>query len=59
MEKALIPTAWHPSRWWDWYVPEEEKRDTEKIFFLTVRYAEIKNVLIKEDVEIWSKRGYN
>ena len=27
--------------------------------FLTIWYAEIKNVLIKEDVEIWSKRGYN
>ena len=27
-------------------------------FFLTIRYAEMKNVL-KKDVEIWSKRGYN
>ena len=27
--------------------------------FLTIWYAEIKNVLIKEDVKIWSKRGYD
>ena len=25
----------------------------------TIWYTEIKNVLIKEHVEIWSKRGYN
>ena len=37
--------------------PEDEKKETEKIF-LTIWYAEIKNVLIKEDVEIWSKGGY-
>ena len=24
----LMPVAWHPSRWWNWCVPEEEKRET-------------------------------
>ena len=28
-------------------------------FFLTTWYAEIINVLIQENVETWSKRGYN
>ena len=26
---------------------------------MTISYAEIQNVLIKKDVEVWSKRGYN
>ena len=21
--------AWNPSRWWDWCVPEDEKKETE------------------------------
>ena len=27
-----MPIAWHPSRWWDWCVPNEEKEETEKLF---------------------------
>ena len=27
-----MPTAWHPSRWWDWCVPEDEKKDSEKMW---------------------------
>ena len=27
--------------------------------FRIIWYPEIENVLVKEDVEIWSKRGYN
>ena len=30
-----MPIAWHPSRWWDWCVPKDEKKETENIFFLT------------------------
>ena len=29
IKKELIPVSWHPSRWWDWCVPEDEKRKTE------------------------------
>ena len=25
IEEDLIPIAWHPSRWWDWCVPEDGK----------------------------------
>ena len=24
--------AWHPSRWWDWCIPEDEKQETEKLW---------------------------
>ena len=62
----------HKSRWCLKYVPDHLK--TEEMYnkavstdvqlvaeksFLTIWYAEIKNVLIKEDVKIWSKRGYD
>ena len=55
IKEDLALVAWHPSRWWKWCVPEDDKKETEK-FFLTTWYTEIKNV---EDVEIWSKIGYN
>ena len=32
IEKELMPIAWHPSRWWDWYVPKDEKKETEKLW---------------------------
>ena len=25
-KKELLPTAWHPSRYWDWCMSEDEKR---------------------------------
>ena len=30
IKEMLMPTAWHPSRWWDWCVPENEKKYPEK-----------------------------
>ena len=32
IKEELMPIAWHPSRWWDWCVPEDEKRDTEALW---------------------------
>ena len=32
IKKELLPVVWHPSRWWDWCVPEDEKKETEKIW---------------------------
>ena len=29
IKKELMPIAWHPSRWWDWCVPEDEKKETK------------------------------
>ena len=31
MERELIPIAWHPSRWWNWCMSEDEKKGTEKL----------------------------
>ena len=33
IKKELMPIAWHPSRWWDWCVSEDEKKETETFFF--------------------------
>ena len=27
IKDELMPIAWHLSRWWDWCVPEDEKKD--------------------------------
>ena len=31
IEEELMRTACHPSRWWDWCMPEDEKKQTEKL----------------------------
>ena len=31
IKEELMPIAWHPSRWWDWSVSEDEKQETEKL----------------------------
>ena len=30
-----MPIAWHSSRYWDWFMTEDEKRDAEKFWALT------------------------
>ena len=32
IKKELMPIAWHPSRWWDWCIPEDEKQEREKLW---------------------------
>ena len=33
IKEELMPITWHPSRWWDWCVPnDEKKRETEKLW---------------------------
>ena len=32
IKKELIPIAWHPSRYWDWCMPEDEKKEAEKLW---------------------------
>ena len=29
IKKELMLIAWHPSRWWDWCLDEDEKKETE------------------------------
>ena len=32
IKEELMPIAWHPSRYWDWCMSEDEKKETEKTF---------------------------
>ena len=32
VKEELMPIAWHPSRWWDWCIPEDEKKETAKLW---------------------------
>ena len=32
IKEELLPIAWYPSRYWDWCVPEDEKKETEKLW---------------------------
>ena len=32
IKKELMPIAWHPSRWWNWCMQEDEKKETEKLW---------------------------
>ena len=27
IKEELMPVAWHPDRWWNWCVPEHEKKN--------------------------------
>ena len=32
IKEELMPIAWHPSRYWDWCMSEDEKKETEKLW---------------------------
>ena len=32
IKEELMRVAWHPSRWWDWCMSEDEKKETEKLW---------------------------
>ena len=32
IKEELMSIAWYPSRWWNWCVSEDEKRDTEALW---------------------------
>ena len=32
IKKELLPIAWHPLRWWDWCMPEHEKKEIQKLW---------------------------
>ena len=65
IKEELMPITWHPSRWWDWCVPEDEKkRDGKNVFdhlsyVLTIKLSKDFPRIYNKDVEMWSKRGYN
>ena len=32
IKEQLLPIAWHPSRWWNWCIANDEKKETEKLW---------------------------
>ena len=32
IKEELLPITWHPSRWWNWCIPDDDKKETEKLF---------------------------
>ena len=32
IKEELLPIAWHPSRYWDWCMSEEEKKEKRKLW---------------------------
>ena len=32
LKEELLPIAWYPSRYWDWCMSEDKKRETEKLW---------------------------
>ena len=32
IKEELMSVAWHPDRWWNWCVPEHEKKELEIYF---------------------------
>ena len=32
LNEELMPVAWHPNRWWDWCVSENEKKEIDPMF---------------------------
>ena len=32
LNEELMPAAWHPNRWWEWCVTEDEKKEIHPIF---------------------------
>ena len=40
--------AWHPSRWWDWCIPKDEKKETEKLWAYTWTFLYLETGYKKE-----------
>ena len=32
IKEELLPVAWHSSRYWDWWMSEDEKQQIEKLW---------------------------
>ena len=32
IKEELMPVAWHPDRWWDWCIPEDEKQEISRLW---------------------------
>ena len=32
IKEELSPIVWYPSKWWDWCISEDEKKEAEKLW---------------------------
>ena len=51
-----MPVAWHPNRWWDWCMSEDEKKEIDPMFIEELqKYAlVVYNMgVLKNFVELW------
>ena len=32
ISEEIIPVAWYPKGWWDWYMPEDDEKEIMTIF---------------------------
>ena len=46
INKELMPVAWHPTRWQDWCMPEDEKKTKKLIQFLLIKLVDNKMLLV-------------
>ena len=46
----LIPVAWHPYRWWDWWVSEDEKKEVDLMFIEELQ----KRASVEYNGEYWN-----
>ena len=37
LNKELMPVGWHPNRWWDWRMSQNEKRETDPMFIRVIK----------------------
>ena len=33
LHEEVIQIAWHPDRWWDWCLTEDEKKEIQKLWY--------------------------
>ena len=36
-----MPVAWHPTRWWDWCMSEDEKKGRNKSIFIDEKFYKV------------------
>ena len=32
LNEELMPVAWHPNRWWEWCISDDEKKEIDRMF---------------------------
>ena len=45
ISKELMPVAWHPTKWWDWCMPEDDKNEI-KPFFIDKSYCKVVGIVM-------------